>query len=124
MERIDVDLSDYYFVLVYPQIHVSTAETFKALSTQRSAYNMSLKQIVALPVSEWKNSLVNEFEVPVFERFPEISQIKQSLYDAGAEYASMTGTGSSVYGIFHHTKKTGNLKMPENYRVFNLKQSQ
>ena len=66
---------------------------------------------------------LNEFEEPVFRKYPELREIKEELYKSGAEYASMTGTGSSLYGIFHNSKKTANLLAGEKYRVHILNQS-
>jgi len=74
-------------------------------------------------VNSWKHELVNDFEEPLFFKYPELKSIKQTLYEAGAEYSSMTGTGSSVYGIFHNTKKSANLPFGEKYRVYTLNQS-
>lgn len=132
IEPISLDLSDYYFVIVYPGIHIHTGDVFKQLgdmrrstagATENETQANTLKDVVMEPVSTWKNVVVNDFELPVFERHPEIKHIKEQLYFAGAEYASMTGTGSSVFGIFHNSKKAGNLVLPNHYKVFNLKQS-
>lgn len=123
MEDVNVNLENYYFVIVHPAIHVSTAEAFGALDVAEKTHSAeSLKEIIKLPVPDWKNKLINEFEEPVFAKHPEIRAIKQQLYDEGAEYASMTGTGSSVYGIFHNSKKTGNLKPTDRNRVYILNQ--
>jgi 4-diphosphocytidyl-2-C-methyl-D-erythritol kinase len=131
MEDATVDLHDYYFVLIFPGIHVNTGEVFKELQGLRTSdpqnagtgASPSLKQIITLPVTSWRDTLTNVFEVPVFKKFPEIKKIKDLLYDAGAAYASMTGTGSSVYGIFHKNKKAGNLKTAENYKLYILNKS-
>lgn len=123
MEDIIVDLSGYYFVVIHPGIHVDTGDTFKSLDNVGAASGEpSLKNIISQPVSNWKNTLINEFEEPVFKKHPGIKNIKQQLYDAGAEYAAMTGTGSSVFGIFHNSKKTGNLKTSDNFKVYTLNQ--
>jgi 4-diphosphocytidyl-2-C-methyl-D-erythritol kinase len=123
MEEINVDLGDYYFVLINPGIHINTAEAFEGL-TQRSANESPyLPDVVKNPVHTWKEHLVNDFETTVFKKHPPIAQLKTLLYDAGAEYASMTGTGSTVYGIFHKSKKTGNLKTAKNHRVYILNKS-
>lgn len=98
MQPAPVDLSAYQFVVVNPRIHISTAAAFSKV--QPSPHRRSLKEIVALPVTEWKTFLHNDFETPVFTMHPEIADIKQKLYKAGAIYASMSGSGSTVYGIF------------------------
>ena len=122
MEEINVDLSEYYFVVVNPDIHISTAEAFRDLGEVKHT-SVSPKNIISKPINTWKENLVNEFEEPVFKKHPLLKEIRNKLYDAGADYASMTGTGSSIYGIFHNSKKTGNLTSGEKFRVYNLNQS-
>jgi 4-diphosphocytidyl-2-C-methyl-D-erythritol kinase len=95
---VSLSLADYYLVLVKPDIHVATAAAYAGVRPQ--APKESLRTIIRRPVQSWKNSLVNDFEPSVFARFPEIGAIKQKLYDRGAVYASMSGSGSSVFGIF------------------------
>ena len=75
-----------------------------------------IKEIIAEPVAAWKVELKNDFEEPVFAKYPEIKSIKGKLYEAGAVYASMTGSGSAVYGIFKKDFQI-NLTFPENYFV-------
>jgi 4-diphosphocytidyl-2-C-methyl-D-erythritol kinase len=122
MEEINVNLDEYYFVVINPGIHISTAETFTNLKAFSSS-SESLKEIISEPVNTWKEKLVNDFEHPVFEKHPSLKAIRDQLYDAGAAYASMSGTGSSIYGIFHNSKKAGNLPSGENISVYTLNQS-
>ncbi|GAA4728833.1 4-(cytidine 5'-diphospho)-2-C-methyl-D-erythritol kinase [Flavisolibacter ginsenosidimutans] len=98
LEAITVDLSAYKFVLVNPQIHVNTGWAFSQIKP--SADRRSLKELISLPVEEWKTSLKNDFEEAVFAQHPQIKQCKETLYNGGAVYASMTGSGSTVFGIF------------------------
>lgn len=98
LEDIDISLKDYYFVLIKPQIHIPTKDAFARIKP--SLPELSLKEIVKLPVSEWKELMVNDFEKSIFPQYPLIEEIKNSLYAMGAEYASMSGSGSSVFGIF------------------------
>lgn len=98
-----LDLSAYKIILVNPGIHLSTREAFSNLSPARP--EKSIRQIIAQPISTWKDELVNDFETNVFGLFSEIKEIKHNLYDAGAIYASMTGSGSTVYGIFEGNAK-------------------
>jgi len=98
LEPVDLDLSHLTLVLVKPDIGVSTAEAY-AMITPRQP-ELSLREIISLPVSDWKEQLKNDFEVPVFKKHPEIVQIKMELYEIGALYASMSGSGSAVYGLF------------------------
>ncbi len=95
---IDLDLSDYQFVLVHPGKHISTAWAFQQLTPHTKAE--SIQSIITKPIDEWKNHLVNDFETPVFKAEPTLLQIKEQLYQLGAIYASMSGSGSSLFGIF------------------------
>ena len=98
LETIELDLRNYTFLLVKPDIMVSTKAAY-AMITPREP-DLPLKEIIQRPVEEWKGLLKNDFEPPVFEKFPEICMIKQQLYEMGALYASMSGSGSSLFGLF------------------------
>lgn len=93
-----VDLKGYYVVLVNAGIHVSTKEAYDGVTPNEN--RASLKSILEKPLAEWKVALVNDFEVSVFKRYPELEGIKQDLYAHGAVYAAMTGSGSTMFGIF------------------------
>ena len=95
---ISFSLSGYFLVLVKPPIHVSTPQAYKNINPQKPDFD--LKTIHLLPIKEWKHVIFNDFETNVFIQHPEIEQIKDSLYQQGALYASMSGSGSSVFGIF------------------------
>lgn len=96
---VSVNLSGKFLVLVKPDIHVSTAEAYGGVTPATPL--TQIKDIVEkLDVAAWKNVLVNDFEASVFARYPRIGQIKQLLYEQSALYASMSGSGSSVFGIF------------------------
>jgi len=111
-EKINLDLSNYCIVIVKPDVHVNTATAYKNVVAKHSS--ASLKEIISLPVKEWKDNLLNDFENSVFKKFPVIRHIKEQLYDAGAMYASMSGSGSAVYGIFNTPVDMSN-KFPEYY---------
>lgn len=98
-EDIDLSLDDYYFVLVKPEIHVSTKDAFALITPQMP--QMSLKDIIKQPISKWKDLMVNDFEKSIFPKYPAIEHIKMKLYALGALYASMSGSGSSVYAVFN-----------------------
>lgn len=98
LEVIELDLSNYVFVLVKPDVFVSTKDAFAMITPAQP--EISLKEIIKQPVSEWKELMRNDFEASIFPKYPEIGKIKQKLYDYGAVYASMSGSGSSVYGFF------------------------
>ena len=76
----------------------------------------SIKQIIQQSILTWKAELINDFEKPVFEKYPEIKKIKDKLYNEGAIYASMSGSGSAVYGIFNN-KETFSFSFPKNYFI-------
>ena len=96
---VEADLSGKKLVLVYPEVHVSTAEAYSRIVPHNP--EQSVKEILENePVENWKDKLVNDFEKSVFELYPQVRELKESLYQAGALYASMSGSGSSVYGIF------------------------
>jgi 4-diphosphocytidyl-2-C-methyl-D-erythritol kinase len=111
---ISLDLKGYQLVLINPGIHISTAEAFSGITPKEpvnSLEDLSKKQII-----EWKEFLINDFEESVFKAYPEIEEIKNKLYGIGAIYSSMSGTGSSVYGIFPKSADV-NLDFPDNYYV-------
>jgi len=97
-ESVELSLKGFYLVVVVPQLHVNTAMAYSKVKTQRNREN--LKNIIALPIENWQFELYNDFEFPIFDLFPEIKTIKERLYKLGAVYASMSGSGSAVYGIF------------------------
>ena len=97
-DPIDLSLKGYHIVLIKPDISVSTREAFSLIKPQHPA--VSLKEIVKQPIETWKETMKNDFETSVFQQFPEIAAIKDKLYDLGAIYAAMSGSGSTVFGIF------------------------
>ncbi|HEU5168807.1 MAG TPA: 4-(cytidine 5'-diphospho)-2-C-methyl-D-erythritol kinase [Chitinophagaceae bacterium] len=117
LEQIDLDLLTYKIIIVHPGVHISTAWAFANINRSRPV--KSIKEIIMQPVETWKEELKNDFEIPVFTQRPEIKKIKGELYSAGAVYASMSGSGSAVYGIFDKANKAS-LFFPENYFVKEL----
>ncbi|HMR18655.1 MAG TPA: 4-(cytidine 5'-diphospho)-2-C-methyl-D-erythritol kinase, partial [Sphingobacterium sp.] len=97
-EDIAVDLSDYYIVIIKPDVHVSTSEAYQSIIPQTPT--VDLRRAIQLPIQEWKFHIVNDFELGVFRKYPIVENIKHNLYEMGALYAAMSGSGSSVYGIF------------------------
>jgi 4-diphosphocytidyl-2-C-methyl-D-erythritol kinase len=98
LEPLSLDISNYSLLLVHPEICINTAWAFSKIKPSLPKY--SLKQSISRPVREWIYTISNDFEIPVFEAHPQLQDIKNRLYQAGAIYASMTGSGSTIYGIF------------------------
>ncbi len=99
MQEIQLNLSTYHLLMVSPGIHVSTADAFKNVSPDASV--QPCKDIIQQPIETWKDALMNDFEKTVFQTYPVLKKIKDDLYGMGAVYVSMTGSGSSFYGIFN-----------------------
>lgn len=97
-DDVDLSLKGYFIALIKPDIHVSTKDAFSLIRPQEP--NLSLKEIVKKPIEEWKDLMQNDFENSIFPQYPAIKEIKDRLYDLGAIYASMSGSGSSVYAIY------------------------
>ena len=101
LQEIELDLSGYKIVLVNPSIHVNTGEAFSNLNlAPKSLSRNSLKNKIQQPIETWKYNVENDFELPVFKKYPVIKNIKEQLYHQGAAYAAMSGTGSTVFGFF------------------------
>lgn len=98
MRPIPIDLKGYYLVLLRHDIHVSTAEAYAQIQLETSHFDLA--ELRTDTIGEWKNYLFNSFESTVFIRHPKIASLKQALYDQGAIYAAMSGSGSSVFGLF------------------------
>jgi len=109
MEPLPLDLKGYQLVLAFPGIHINTGWAFSHLSNNRFITKKAApNEVVMQPISQWKHQLVNDFEQPVFESYPALMAIKEYLYSMGAEYASMSGSGSTIFGIFNSTTKFTN----------------
>ena len=95
---IDLDLKGYRLAVVRPDIPVSTKEAFSLIKPKRPVRNC--RDIIKQPITTWRNELVNDFEESVFALHPEIGSVKAQLYEMGAVYAAMSGSGSAVFGLF------------------------
>jgi 4-diphosphocytidyl-2-C-methyl-D-erythritol kinase len=114
LEEIALDLSGYKITLVHPGIHIPTARAFSKITP--SGKTASLKNIIQMPVEKWKDVLKNDFEDIVFAEHPEVKSIREQLYRQGAVYASMSGSGSTVYGLFDKGSNPM-LRFPAHYLV-------
>lgn len=103
LEPVDLDLKKYKLLLVKPDIMVSTKEAYEMITPQKP--KRSLKEVINEPPETWKELLKNDFEPPIFKKFPVIHDIREQLYEMGAIYAAMSGSGSSLFGLFDHTPK-------------------
>lgn len=98
LEEIELSLKGLFIAVIKPDVFVSTKEAFSKIKPAPS--KMNLKDIAQFPIEEWKARMVNDFEQSIFALHPQIEVIKNRLYEKGAVYASMSGSGSSVFGIF------------------------
>lgn len=114
LEEISLDLSAYKIIIVNPRIHINTSWAFSQL--QFNKHNVSLKDIVLQPVTSWKNVLQNDFETPIFNAHNEIKNCRDELYHQGAIYAAMSGSGSTVFGLFEKNA-VPQLSFPSQYLV-------
>ncbi len=98
LSPISLSLSNYRLWVVKPNISISTKEAYTQIRPHRPS--RSLKEIVKLPIGEWKKWMVNDFEEGLFPHYPLLKEIKDEMYHQGAVYASMSGSGSAIYGLF------------------------
>ena len=97
-------------LLIKPDITISTKEAYSGVTP--AVPEKSLKELILKPINEWRNTIKNDFEISVFEKYPEIESIKNRLLDMGASYSAMSGSGSAVYGLFEQGV------IPERYQDF------
>ena len=104
----DCSLAGYHMVLVKPDVHISTKDAYAHVTPAKP--ETPITEIIKRPLSEWRHLLVNDFEKSVFLKHPQIAKIKDILYAQGAEYASMSGSGSSFFGIFTEKRDEEEMK--------------
>ena len=95
---IDLTLNGWYIVVVKPDVFVSTKEAYSMVRPEKPEVTLDKK--ITLPISEWKGAISNDFEKGIFALHPELDVIKEKLYQLGAKYASMSGSGSALFGLF------------------------
>ena len=92
------NLDEYHLALIKPDIAVSTKDAYAKIEVKRPV--KCCRDIIGQPIETWKDELMNDFEIPVFKLYPKLKHIKEQLYQQGAVYAAMSGSGSTIYGIF------------------------
>lgn len=114
MQPINLNLSAYQLVLVNPQIHIGTGWAFSNITPKVPV--TSIQTVIQQPVETWKEALVNDFQAPAIQQYPAIGEAIYQFYEQGAVYSAMTGSGSTVFGLFLKDVKP-QLSFPENYFV-------
>ncbi len=114
MHPASLQLSDNHIVIIKPPVSVSTAEAYSMVKPVIPEKN--IQDIIKLPVEKWKHYLINDFEASVFSIHPELKKLKEMLYVSGALYASMSGSGSAIYGIFRQAPRLPQL--PDDYFIW------
>ena len=111
----DIDLKQYRFVIVVPPMPINTKKAYSLITPNTPKLN--LFELLKFDITKWRSTVVNDFEDSVFPQYPEIKNIKEELYKQGAVYASLSGSGSAVFGVF---KDAPNLKQvfPKNYFIW------
>jgi 4-diphosphocytidyl-2-C-methyl-D-erythritol kinase len=114
LSTVELDLFNVFLVLLNPGIHVGTKEAYDGVTV--SVDVISIEEIVQKPIEQWKELLKNDFETSVFQRHPEIEKLKEALYQSGAIYAAMSGSGSSVFGLF--TNEDAAMNFNSNHLIY------
>jgi 4-diphosphocytidyl-2-C-methyl-D-erythritol kinase len=126
LEPVNLSLSGYDLLLINPGIHINTGWAFSQLNistdmakTDSFTAQKSLAAIISQPASCWPRLLINDFEIPVFAKYPKLERLKEAMYSEGAVYAAMSGSGSSLFGLYEKSKSP-TLQMPSHYFVKRL----
>ncbi len=116
LSDINVSVQSSHIVLIKPPIHINTAEAYSLV--EPAVPEKSIEKIINQDISTWKDELKNDFEGPVFNKYPYIKKIKETLYNNGAFYSSLSGSGSSVYGLFKNKVSVSWMKLFKDCFVF------
>ena len=116
LEEVTINLSAYEIVLINPNIHISTTKAFSKITPLHP--QKSIKTISQQPITTWKKELINDFEKNLANDYLLIEHIKNVLFHNGAVYASMTGTGSTVFGLFKNVTEKPVFNFPKEYQIF------
>lgn len=110
---IDLDLGGKWILVIKPAIYVSTKEAFAGICPRLG--DIDLKKLPSVPLKEWQNVVKNDFEESLFPKYPLLSDIKKQIIEKGSLYAAMSGSGSSIYGIFNDYETAFECKMSFKY---------
>ncbi|MFI5136055.1 MAG: hypothetical protein ACHQD9_09405, partial [Chitinophagales bacterium] len=120
LQEIDLDLSSFHIMIIYSEIEINTKWAYEKLNEMRMPNSKQKKvdliSAIHKPVKEWKEFLFNDFEEVIFPLYPQLAEIKKQLCTQGALYASMSGSGSAVFGIFEN--KPEKFSVSENWKIF------
>lgn len=114
LELLNISIAGKYLFLVYPDIHISTKEAYASIIPKKPVLGINLI-LENIDIREWRDHLNNDFEAPLFKTYPILKAIRKQLYGAGAIYASMSGSGSCMFGIFNEMPI---LSFPDNYKIW------
>lgn len=106
LSEIDLSLTGYYLVIIHPGIYINTARAYSRIKPVKP--ETGIKDLIKQPADQWKELIKNDFEESVFQEYPKLQEIKDKLYNLGAFYASMSGSGSAIYGLFNHKPELQN----------------
>ncbi len=98
LSPLPIQFKPMHLILIFPQVHVSTQEAYSDVNPSKPNYYLT--ELIEAPLDQWKKLIVNDFEFSLFKKYPELRRIKETLYQEGAVYASLSGSGSSLYGLF------------------------
>ena len=116
---VKIDLNEYCILVIYPSLHSNTALAYQGVLPAEPQKN--IQSIITCEIKNWKEDLVNDFEKTLFLQYPELQNIKNNFYMKGALYASMSGSGSAVYGVFKNDVDVKELNFPNNYLIWKSK---
>ncbi|MDR1860388.1 MAG: 4-(cytidine 5'-diphospho)-2-C-methyl-D-erythritol kinase [Bacteroidales bacterium] len=116
LQKIPLALNGLHIAIVKPPIHSSTAEAYRHITPAQ--LRIPLIRLLRFPISLWPGNIINQFEPYVFSMYPEVARIKQTLYDQGALFALMSGSGASVFGLFNRNIPAISQLFPPDYAVF------
>lgn len=119
LQEINIDLKGYFLVLAFPEIHISTEKAYSFVKGPFEHYS-DLNEIIDKPVEKWNGLLTNDFENVIFSKYHELEAIKSNLIENGALYASLTGSGSVIYGIYKNRPSLKKLRPDVKYQNYNL----